>query len=129
MSTVNTLLKELERFDGVCIFATNFAERYDQAFERRLTMHIDFEMPNQEQRTKILDKLLPKRSRNKKLSLKGLNLDGLSGGDIKNVLLNAAGIALRQKSDKIKRKHLEEAVSLVGKGKTTSSKEEISYIR
>ena len=35
MSQVNTLLKELERFDGICIFATNFAEKYDQAFERR----------------------------------------------------------------------------------------------
>ena len=128
MSQVNTLLKELERFEGVCIFATNFAEKYDEAFERRLTMHIDFKMPNEKQRIEILDKLLPKKSRGKKLSFEGLNLEGLSGGDIKNILLNAAGIASRDKSDKINRKHIEEAIVLVRSGKRLNENKDINYI-
>jgi len=128
MSQVNTLLKELERFDGVCIFATNFAEKYDTAFERRLTMHIDFDMPNKEQCIKILDKILPKKSRDKKLSLNGLNLNGFSGGDIKNIVLNAAGIASRDKSDKIKRKHIREALALVKSGKSSNENKDLNYI-
>jgi SpoVK/Ycf46/Vps4 family AAA+-type ATPase len=120
MSQVNTLLKELERFEGVCIFATNFAGKYDEAFERRLTMHIDFELPDKKQQLRILDKLLPKKSRDKKMYLEGFNLDGLSGGDIKNVALNAAGFAAKDNSDKIKMKHVCEAIVTVMKGKTNA---------
>lgn len=83
MSQVNTLLKELERFEGVCIFATNFAEKYDAAFERRLTMHIDFTLPTKEQAQAILNKLLPQKSRDKSLNLSEINVNGFSGGDLK----------------------------------------------
>tara|TARA_B100002003_G_C13786514_1_gene389141 strand:- start:234 stop:626 length:393 start_codon:yes stop_codon:yes gene_type:complete len=129
MSQVNTLLKELERFDGICIFATNFAEKYDEAFERRLTMHVDFEMPDRVQQSIILNKLFPKKSREKKLKLDGLNLDNLSGGDIKNVALNAAGFAARDNSDKIKRKHIEESIVSVKKSNTNVlCKKEVVYL-
>jgi SpoVK/Ycf46/Vps4 family AAA+-type ATPase len=127
MSQVNTLLKELERFEGVCIFATNFAQKYDKAFERRLTMHIDFKLPTKEQGAIILDKLLPKKSRENKLSLEGLELEGLSGGDIKNVVLNAAGLAARDNAEKIGRNHLREAVTSV-KCKKTVDKRATGYI-
>ena len=128
MSQVNTLLKELERFEGVCIFATNFAEKYDSAFERRLTMHINFEMPGKDQQLMILDKLLPKKSRDKKMSLEGFNLDDLSGGDIKNVALNAAGFAAKVDSGKIKRKHVEEAVTSVRKAKSNIDSKDVAYM-
>ena len=111
MSSVNTLLKELERFEGVCVFATNFADKYDKAFERRLTMHIDFKLPTEEQAIQILDKILPKKARAKDLDLIGLKLTNLSGGDIKNIVLNAAGMAARDEC-KISRKHLEQALSV-----------------
>ena len=39
-SVVNVLLKELEEFDGVVIFATNLAANFDPAFERRIRTHI-----------------------------------------------------------------------------------------
>ena len=128
MSQVNTLLKELERFDGICIFATNFAEKYDQAFERRLTMHIDFKLPDVNQRLEILMKVLPKKSRDKDLALKGLNLDGLSGGDLKNVALNAAGIAAKEDSDKISRNHIEKAIQMVKSGKYVEKNKDTGYI-
>lgn len=128
MSQVNTLLKELERFDGVCIFATNFAEKYDPAFDRRLTMHIDFTLPNNKQCQAILDKLLPKRSRDKSLTIQGLDIEGLSGGDIKNVVLNAAGIAVKEVAEKICRKHIEEAIKIVKSANTCKDKAETRYI-
>jgi len=113
MSQVNTLLKELERFEGVCIFATNFSQKYDPAFERRLTMHIDFEMPDKSQALIILNKLIPNKSRESNFSVDSLEIEGLSGGDLKNVALNAAGIAVRHNSDKISINHVKEAVSMI----------------
>jgi len=127
MSQVNTLLKELERFEGICIFATNFAEKYDKAFERRLTMHIDFKMPQKDQSIKILDNLLPRKSRDKNLKLKELQIEGISGGILKNIALNAAGIALRDNSDKIKQEHLQEAIQQT-KQKDDSDKKDVNYM-
>ena len=128
MSQVNTLLKELERFEGVCIFATNLAEKYDPAFERRLTMHIDFNLPATAQRVEILRKVLPKKARDKDLSLEGLNLEGLSGGDLKNVALNAAGIAAKEDSEKIRRSHIEEAIRIVRSGRYAEKDGEATYL-
>jgi len=129
MSQVNTLLKELERYEGICVFATNYAQKYDSAFERRLTMHIDFELPDKKQQLIILDKLLPKKSREKNLDISGLNLDGLSGGDIKNVALNAAGFAARDNADKISLKHVQEGITSVKKSKTENKdQEENAYL-
>lgn len=117
MSQVNTLLKELERFDGVCIFATNFAQKYDPAFERRLTMHIDFIMPDKDQCKIILNKLIPQKARDRSFSLESLNLEGFSGGDLKNVALNSAGIAAKKNSDKICSNDVEDAVNMARESK------------
>jgi SpoVK/Ycf46/Vps4 family AAA+-type ATPase len=127
LSQVNTLLKELERFEGVCIFATNFAEKYDPAFERRLTMHVDFKMPTPEQNLKIFGKLFPKQARPKNFSFEGLDLSNLSGGDIKNIMLNAAGIAAKEKTEKIKIDHLKEAIKAV-KSEKIVEKKNMRYI-
>ena len=52
-TVVNVLLQELERFNGVVIFATNVASNFDPAFERRIRTHVLFEMPGPEEREKI----------------------------------------------------------------------------
>ena len=116
-SQVNVLLKELENFEGVCIFATNFSDKFDPAFERRLTMHIEFELPTQKQARNILDVTLPKKARDKKLDLTQIDASGLTGGDIKNVVLNAAGIAAKEHSEKIKTEHINQSVNHVRKTK------------
>src|SRR6266566_2538292 len=51
--TVNVLLRELEAFNGVVIFATNLAANFDPAFERRIRAHVRFEMPGVDEREKI----------------------------------------------------------------------------
>jgi len=52
-AVVNVLLQELERFDGVVVFATNLASNFDPAFERRLRTHVLFERPGVEERAQI----------------------------------------------------------------------------
>ena len=125
MSQVNTLLKELENFEGVCIFATNYAEKYDKAFERRLTMHIDFKNPDKEMAQNILKNMLPKKARGKDIDLDSLNIDGMNGGHIKNIILNASGFAAYDNSDKIMQKHLLKAIEAVTKGSSDWDK---SYV-
>src|SRR5512145_1260575 len=51
--TVNVLLRELEAFNGIVIFATNLAANFDPAFERRIRSHVFFEMPGVDQRARI----------------------------------------------------------------------------
>ena len=45
-AVVNVLLRVLEAFPGVVIFATNLATSFDAAFERRIRQHILFAMPD-----------------------------------------------------------------------------------
>lgn len=126
-SQVNVLLKELEKFEGICIFATNFGEKFDPAFERRLTMHIDFELPTTEQARRILEVTLPKKAIEKGLDLNLLQIENLSGGDIKNVVLNAAGIAAKEEAKKIGLTHLQQAILMAKKTKVNESNKQIYH--
>lgn len=91
VTLVSVLLRELERFEGVCILATNHRDRFDPAFERRLTMRVDFRPPTVEMSEQIWRKMLPaKLPRIADLDISALGRLGLTGGQIKNVLLNAA---------------------------------------
>lgn len=95
-AVVNVLLKELEEFDGVVIFATNLAANFDPAFERRIRTHILFEMPGAEERAEIWKVQLHAR---KTPLADDVNFEELgekfaaSGGDIKNAVLKAAQMA------------------------------------
>ncbi len=49
----STLLIELEKFDGIVIFATNFVKNYDSAFLSRISHQIEFELPDLEGRNRL----------------------------------------------------------------------------
>lgn len=53
------MLKQLDKFSGVVIFATNFPRNYDGAFVRRILAHIEFELPDEECRFRLWQYLLP----------------------------------------------------------------------
>jgi len=82
------LLTLLDRSKVVIVFATNFFENYDKAFFRRILFHVEFEMPNFEQRVQIwkfhLDETIPKSVSYDDLSEL---TNGIAGGDIKNLAL------------------------------------------
>lgn len=93
---VNVLLQELERFDGLVIFATNLAVSMDPAFERRIRTHIRFQLPGVPEREKIWRvQIHPEKTP----LADDVDFHALaeqfprSGGDIKNAVLKAAQLA------------------------------------
>jgi len=116
----NILLKELENFEGIVIFATNLASNIDKAFERRISSHILFDIPNIEQREKIFKILIDKKTpiaKNVKFSILAKKYK-FSGGDIQKAVLNAARLAVKDKSNEISMEHFLESCELVKEGKT-----------
>jgi len=116
-TVINVLLHELERFNGVVIFATNLAANFDPAFERRIRTHILFEMPGVEEREQIWRvQIHPSRTP----LADDVNFRALaeayqvSGGDIRNAVLKAAlAAAAEPGSDLLKsihQQHFEEGM-------------------
>jgi SpoVK/Ycf46/Vps4 family AAA+-type ATPase len=94
--TINVILRELEAFNGIVIFATNLAANFDPAFERRIRSHVLFEMPGVDERARIWQlQIHPKKTP------LASNVDFrrlaeryvMSGGDIKNAVIKAAAAA------------------------------------
>ena len=87
----STLLIELEKFEGIVIFATNFEKNYDKAFVSRITHHVQFDLPDEEGLRKIWDKFLvpqiPLEGDRESVitKLAGISL-GLSGRDVRNCM-------------------------------------------
>src|SRR6266851_1337555 len=94
--TVNVLLRELEAFNGVVIFATNLAANFDPAFERRIRAHVRFEMPGVDEREEIWKVQIhpSKTPLARDADFRALaEKFAVSGGDIKNAVLKAAAAA------------------------------------
>jgi ATP-dependent 26S proteasome regulatory subunit len=86
----NTLMQELDRFEGVVVMTTNLFGNYDDALLRRVQRHIEFRLPDASMRRELLALHLPNPER-VKANLRSLaeQSGGLSGGDILNICLNA----------------------------------------
>ena len=117
-TVVNVLLRELEAFNGVVIFATNLASNFDPAFERRIRTHVRFEMPGIDEREKIWKvQIHPSRTPlARDVDFRALaERFEISGGDIKNAVLKAATAAaaepLPDREKRIQQSHLERAVA------------------
>jgi AAA+ superfamily predicted ATPase len=119
-SVVNVLLREVEEFQGVVIFATNLAANFDPAFERRIRTHILFEMPGPDEREKIWRAQIHAR---KTPLADDVDFRALaerypgSGGDIKNAVLKAAQAAIAEPGNdaekRIHQHHFEQAMDEV----------------
>jgi SpoVK/Ycf46/Vps4 family AAA+-type ATPase len=91
-SSVNVLLQEIERFEGVVILATNLPEDLDKALARRLSCQLEFTLPGVSEREQIYALLLPETvPMDPCMNLRLLaSRYTLSGGQIKNVVFRAA---------------------------------------
>ncbi len=98
---VNVILQQLERFEGVCILATNRRHKLDKALSRRISMHVEFRRPQTAaERLRIWNAMLPPQlPLDSTVDLGVLAEEDLSGGEIKNVLLNAARFAAARGDD------------------------------
>src|ERR1044071_1620390 len=107
--TVNVLLRELEDFNGVVIFATNLAANFDPAFERRIRTHVRFEMPGVEDGERTWQvQVQPAKTPPASDVDFGVLAERypVSGGDIKNAVIKAAVIAAAEPgADAVKRIH------------------------
>lgn len=112
-SEVNTLLTCIEKFEGVLILATNRVEDMDSALERRISLIVEFPMPNKAQRLQIWKKLIPEKMPVKNVDFDRLANHEISGGLIKNAVLGAARLAAADKSDYVQHEHFDKAVTRV----------------
>jgi SpoVK/Ycf46/Vps4 family AAA+-type ATPase len=106
------LLQKMEDHDGVVIVATNLAGNLDEAFSRRMQFVIDFPLPDAGGRERLWRGMLPPA-----LPLAG-DIDFpflarqfvLAGGDIRNVVLDAAYAAAADAAP-LSMRHLLQAVA------------------
>ncbi|STQ89204.1 ATP-binding protein [Iodobacter fluviatilis] len=119
----STLLIELERFDGIAIFATNFAKNYDEAFRSRISHHIKFDLPDFAARKRMWDRMLVKGipiAGERGLLIENCSelSDGFSGREIRTcmrlslpkALLDAESLSL---DAKLSIEHLESAIKQI----------------
>ncbi|KAA3664832.1 MAG: AAA family ATPase [Chloroflexi bacterium] len=96
----SVMLLELDRFSGVTVFATNLASNYDTAFVRRILGHIEMPLPDAELRAQLwryhIPERMPVRLRDDDWAELVVQSEGLSGGDILNIVVNAAAAALER---------------------------------
>jgi len=123
-AVVNVLLKELESFRGVVIFATNLAANFDPAFERRIRTQVLFEMPQTEDRERLWRVQMHPRLTPLHADVDFRRLAELyeaTGGDIRNAVLKAATAAAMEPGDDalrtIRHTHLEAGIREVLAGK------------
>ncbi len=102
--TRSVLLTLMNNHKGLIIFTTNFIENYDPAFMRRILSHIEFKVPNHDNRKRLWEKYisnkLPLADEVTYEKLAEVS-DGLTGSDISNCVLKSALSTARANEDKI----------------------------
>lgn len=120
---INTLLREIENFDGVCILTTNRLGHLDAALQRRIIAKVELGLPSEEQRREIWKKLLPVKMPVKDLNFDLLSLHPLSGGDIKNAILLAARKAVAANMEHVTQEHFNQVLAHIVKSKDDFKKQ------
>lgn len=94
---ISYLLQKVEEYDGVVILTSNLRQNLDEAFLRRLQFSIEFPFPDEDSRRQIWERTVPEA-----LPLAAdVDMEALaerfrlSGGSIRNALVNAAFLAAR----------------------------------
>lgn len=110
---VSYILQRLEQYDGIVILATNHRENIDDAFLRRIRYIAEFPMPNEELRREIWKGCFAQET-----PLLEIDWDFIarqfefSGGDIKNVALNAVFLAAQEGDAGIDMSHILQSIRM-----------------
>lgn len=102
---VSYLLQRMESYQGLAILTTNMKNAIDSAFFRRIRFVLNFNSPDAALRAEIWAKALPE-TQNGKSIIKDLDYTklarlNLSGGNIKNIALNAAFLAATRENGRV----------------------------
>ncbi|MET0622212.1 MAG: ATP-binding protein [Pyrinomonadaceae bacterium] len=104
---INYLLQRVEEFSGLVVLATNLRKNIDEAFFRRMQFAVDFAAPDETQRYEIWRQHFPASAPvddDVDFGFLAQRLQ-LSGGHIRNVVVNAAFLAA-ERSEAIRMEHL-----------------------
>jgi SpoVK/Ycf46/Vps4 family AAA+-type ATPase len=104
---INYLLQRMEEFEGLVVLATNLRKNIDEAFFRRMHFAIEFPFPDETDRYQIWKQHFPPTA-----PVAGdidfnflANRLNITGGNIKNIVINAAFLAA-ENSGVINMKHV-----------------------
>jgi SpoVK/Ycf46/Vps4 family AAA+-type ATPase len=90
---VGYLLQRMESFRGLAILTTNLKSSLDTAFQRRLRFTVDFPFPDAAQREAIWQRIFPVKVPMQGVDAKLLAQLNMTGGNIRNIAVNAAFLA------------------------------------
>lgn len=126
--TRSVMLTLLNDYNDTVIFATNFISNYDPAFMRRILIHIEYTLPDEETRTYLFNKYIPNKLPHSidlptivKLS------EGLSGSDISNAILLAAFSAKTEGCDLVTHENLQNKIEAIQRSKSENSRKETKF--
>jgi ATPase family associated with various cellular activities (AAA) len=95
---VGYLLQRMESFLGLAILTTNMKSTLDKSFQRRLRFTVDFPFPDATQRQEIWTRVFPAPTPTMGLDFGRLAALNMTGGNIRNIALNAAFLAADAKA-------------------------------
>lgn len=87
---VSYLLQRMESYQGISILTSNFKSVFDEAFMRRIRFMVQFTFPDAEHRQKLWQQIFPAQAPKDNLDFSKLAKLPLSGGSIRNIVLQAA---------------------------------------
>src|SRR6185369_8973866 len=90
---VSYLLQRMEAYRGLAILTTNLKRSLDSAFLRRIRFIVEFPFPGQRERAEIWRRAFPSPTPTDGLDPEKLAQLNVSGGNIRNIALNAAFLA------------------------------------
>lgn len=110
---VSYLLQRMEAYQGLAILTTNLKASLDRAFQRRLRFTINFPFPDAAQRETIWSRVFPANTPTQRLDAARLSQLNVTGGNIRNIALNAAFLAAEEGGGKpVAMEHLIQAAKL-----------------
>ncbi|MEW6732883.1 MAG: ATP-binding protein [Acidobacteriota bacterium] len=90
---VSYLLQRMETYRGLSILTTNMKTALDTAFLRRIRFIVQFPFPDVAQRAEIWRRVFPSNTPTENLDINKLARLNVTGGNIRNIALNAAFLA------------------------------------
>ncbi len=90
---VSYLLQRMEAYRGLAILTTNMKNALDTAFLRRIRFIVPFPFPDAAQRSNIWRRIFPLSTPTDGLDVSKLSRLNVTGGNIRNIAMNAAFLA------------------------------------
>ena len=128
--TRSVMLMLMNEFQDFIIFATNFIENFDPAFMRRISMHVEFPLPDLTCRKKLWQMYVPqKMPTNIDFDEIAEKFEGISGSDISNAVLNAAFKAARRNCKFVNKELFFEAINDIIASRNANVKNEVNVTK